>query len=303
MKGGKVLWLLDEVSVNADSLMVNRETIGLYRPLNIEDMLFRYGARVNPEIIQDIECAQLRLVVMTGAEQKQIVPFSWFYYPLLTPNQTHPVTRNLNKVKGEFSNTIDTVGLNPAIRKSVLLSTSGYSRTLSPPIVIRLKEVEQTPVKSDFNRSALPAAILLEGTFPSAFKNRVIPGSTGDNFKLITSSPPTKMIVVGDRDIIRNEISRAGGKVSHLPLGQDKYTGELFGNRDFLVNCMNYLVDDNGLMGLRSREMKLRLLDKQRIKEEKAVWQLINIAGPVLLVILAGLIYGFFRKRKYTKIL
>lgn len=303
MNGGKVLWLLDEVAVDADSLLVNRETVGLYKPLNIEDQLFRYGARVNPEIIQDIECAQIRLVVLTGPEQKQIVPFSWFYYPLLTPNQAHPVTRNLNKVKGEFSNTIDTVGLDPAIRKTILLSTSAYSRTLSPPLVIRLKEVEQAPVKKDFNKSGLSAAVLLEGIFPSAFKNRVTTGMLGDNFKLKTSSRETKMIVIADRDIIRNEISRSGASVTHLPLGQDKYTGEMFGNRDFLVNCMNYLVDDNGLMDLRSREMKLRLLDKPRIKEERAIWQLINIAGPVFIVILAGFIYGFFRKKKYTKIL
>ncbi len=302
MNGGKVLWLFDEVAVDADSLFVNRETVGLYKPLNIEDQLFRYGARVNPQIIQDIECAQIRLVVLTGSEQKQIVPFSWFYYPLLKPNQKHVITRNLNKVKGEFSNTIDTIGLDPAIKKTVLLSTSAYSRTLSPPLVIRLKEVEQAPAKSDFNKSGLIAAVLLEGIFPSAFKNRVTPGMPGDNFKLKTSSSNTKMIVVADKDIIRNEISRSGASVTHLPLGQDKYTGEMFGNRDFLVNCLNYLVDNNGLMELRSREMKLRLLDKPRIKEERAIWQLINIAGPVLIVILAGIIYGFFRKKKYTKI-
>lgn len=300
MNGGKVLWLFEEVAVNTDSLF-NGETVGLYRPLNIEDQLFRYGARVNPEILQDMECAMLPLSVLTGAEQKQIVPFPWLYNPLLIPDNTHNITRNLNRVKGEFVNSIDTVGLDPSIKKSILLSSSAVSRTLSPPIVIRLKEVEQDPDIKLFNRSSIPVAVLLEGIFTSAFRNRSTAGLVPDaDFKVKDTSIETKMIVVADRDIIRNEVSRSGNNVTHLPLGQDKYSGEMFGNRDFLVNCMNYLVDDNGLMELRSREIRLRLLDKQRIREEKVMWQLINIFGPVILVILAGIFYTFYRKRIYT---
>ncbi len=301
MNGGKVLWLFDEVAVSSDSL-VNGETTGLYRPLNIEDQLFKYGARVNPEIIQDIECARIRISVMTGPDQKQIVPAPWLYYPLLTPDQNHPITRNINRVRGEFVNTIDTVGLDTAIKKTILLKTSPYSRTLSPPMVISLKEVEQVPDKSKFNKSSLPAAVLLAGVFPSAFKNRLTGNLTGDqNFKLKTSSIKTKMIVIGDGNIIKNDISRSGLNETNYPLGQDRYTGEMFGNRDFLINCINYLVDDNGLMELRSREMKLRLLDKPRVKANKAVIQIVNTAGPVLIVLLAGIIYSFFRRRVYAK--
>jgi ABC-2 type transport system permease protein len=301
MNGGKVLWLFDEVEVNSDSL-INGETVGLYHPLNIEDLLFRYGARVNPEVVQDIECAQIRISVMTGAGQKQIVPAPWLYYPLLTPNQKHPVTRNINKVRGEFVNTVDTVGLNTAIKKTILLSTSSYSRTISPPMAISLKEVEQMPERSKFTRSALPVSVLLEGIFPSAFRNRMISDLTGDqNFNLKTSSLSTKMIVVADGNMIRNEVSRSGMNESPYRLGQDKFTGEMFGNRDFLINCINYLVDDNGLMELRSREMKLRLLDKAKVKEHRLTLQMINIICPVLTVILAGIIYGFFRRKVYTK--
>jgi len=301
MNGGKVLWLIEEVQVNTDSLVYG-ETVGLYNPLNIEDQLFRYGARINPVIVQDLDCIVIRVSVTTGAEHNQIVPAPWVYYPKLSPDPDHPITRNLNRIRGEFVNTIDTVGLDPAIRKTILLSTSEYARTLSPPLLIRLKEADELPDENDFNKSNLPVAVLLEGVFPSAFRNRMTSNMMEDkNFKIRNESVETKMIVVADGDVIRNEVSRTGNSASPYPLGQDRYTGEMYGNRDFIINCMNYLVDDNGLMELRSREMKLRLLDKQRIRDEKILWQLINIAGPVLIVILAGLIYGAIRKHVYTK--
>jgi gliding-associated putative ABC transporter substrate-binding component GldG len=300
MNGGKVLWLFEEVKVNSDSL-VNGETVGIYRSLNIEDQLFRYGARVNPEIVQDIECMRIRLKVMSGGTRQQIIPAPWVYYPLLIPAPGHPITRNLNRVKGEFTNYIDTVGLDGAIRKTVLLSTSYFSRTLSPPVVISLKEAESAPDEKKFNKPGLPVAVLLEGTFPSVFINRMVSNLTNDkNLKIRTESRKTKMIVVADGDIIRNEVSREGNREAPYPLGIDKYTGEMYGNRDFLINCLNYLVDDNGLMELRSRELKLRLLDTGKVKAEKFKWQLINIAGPILIVILLGLLYNFLRRKKYT---
>jgi ABC-2 type transport system permease protein len=230
------------------------------------------------------------------------VPAPWVYYPRLNPNPDHPITRNLNKVKGEFVNTIDTVGLDPSIRKTVLLSTSGSARTLSPPLFITLKEADILPGEQEFNRSNIPVALLLEGVFPSAFRNRMTGSIIPDtNFRPKTESTKTRMIVVADGDVIRNDVIRAGTTVTPLPLGQDRYTGGMFGNRDFLINCVNYLVDDNGLMELRSRELKMRLLDRSRIRNEKVLWQMLNIAGPVLIVILAGILYAFLRKRIYTK--
>ena len=301
MKGGKVLWLFDEVAVNSDSLVFG-ETVGVYRPLNIEDQIFRYGVRVNPAIVQDLECMIIRLKVGTGSTNQQIVPAPWVYYPLLIPSANHPVTRNLNRIKGEFTNYIDTVGLDPAIRKTVLLATSKFSRTLSPPLLISLKEAELTPVEKDYNKSNLPVAVLLEGVFPSAFKNRSISNLTDDkNFKVRTESRETKLIVIADADVIRNEVRRVGLEETPLPLGQDKYTGQMFGNRDFLINCLNWLVNDHGIMELRSRELKLRLLNNMKVKSEKIRWQLINILGPILIVIIAGFLYSYFRRRHYTR--
>ncbi|MDO9340440.1 MAG: gliding motility-associated ABC transporter substrate-binding protein GldG [Bacteroidales bacterium] len=301
MNGGRVMWLFDEVAVNSDSLVYG-ETVGLYRPLNIEDQLFRYGARVNPAIVQDLECMKIRLTVMSGGTRQQVVPAPWVYYPLLNPAANHSITRNLNRVKGKFTNYIDTVGLDPTIRKTILLATSNFSRTLSPPLMISLKEAELTPDEKDFNKSNLPVAVLLEGVFPSAFKNRMVSNLTDDkNLKVKTESSKTKMIVIADADIIRNEVRRVGLEETPYPLGLDKYTGEVFGNRDFLINCLNYLVDDNGIMELRSRELKLRLLNSAKIKAEKFKWQLINIAGPIIIVIIAGLLYSYFRRRYYTR--
>jgi len=301
MNGGKVMWLIDEVDVNSDSLVYG-ETVALYRPLNIEDQLFRYGARVNPAIIQDIECGDIMLSIRSGSSQQQYLPAPWLYYPLLIPATNHPITRNLNRVKGVFSNYIDTVGLDPAIRKKVLLATSNFSRILSPPLLISLKEAEIVPDEKEFNKPNLPVAVLLEGTFPSAFINRTTSNLTDDkNFRIRTESRQTKMIVIADADIIRNDVRRVGLEETPLNLGQDKYTGQIFGNRDFLINCLNYLVDDNGIMELRSRELKLRLLNNTKIKTEKFKWQLINIAGPVLIVLLAGSIYSYFRRRRFSR--
>jgi gliding-associated putative ABC transporter substrate-binding component GldG len=301
MNGGKVLWLIDEVAVNSDSLAYG-ETVGLYRPLNIEDQLFRYGARINPLIVQDLECAAIRLMVMGGGNRQQVVPAPWVYYPLLKPSADHPITRNLNRVEGKFVNYIDTVGLDRAIRKKLLLSSSALSRTISPPLIISLKEAELTPAEKDFNKPHLPVAVLLEGIFPSAFKNRTVNNLIDDkNFKIRTESKETRMIIVADADIVRNEIKRSGVNETPLPLGQDKFTGQVYGNKDFLINCLNWLVDKNGIMELRSRELKLRLLNTQMIKSEKLRWQLINIIGPVLVVVLSGLLYSYFRRKKYTR--
>jgi ABC-2 type transport system permease protein len=300
MNGGRVMWLFDEVSVNADSLLFG-ETVGLYRPLNIEDQIFMYGARVNPAIVQDLECMIIRMKVGTGSSNQQIVPAPWVYYPLLTPSANHPVTRNLNRVMGEFANYIDTVGLDPGIKKNILLSTSRYTKTISPPVMISLKEAELTPDEKDYTKSYLPVAVLLEGTFPSVFRNRVVSDLTPDKaLKIRTESRRTKLIVIADADIIRNEVRRSGREETPLPLGQDKYTGQMFGNRDFLINCLNYLVDDKGIMELRSRELKMRLLNRTMIKNDKLKWQLLNVLGPLLLVITAGLSYNFFRRRKYA---
>lgn len=301
MNGGKVLWLVEEVSVNADSLAAGSAP-AIYRPLNLDDMLFTYGARINPLIVQDIECQAIRLMVMSGGSRQQVVPVPWVYYPLLSAAGNHPVTRNLNRVKGEFVNYIDTVGLDGAIRKHVLLHTSPFTRTVSPPVVINLREAENPPAEREFNKASLPVAVLLEGTFASAFSNRPVAAIAGNsNFRFVNKSAATKMIVVADADIIRNEVSRAGGQETPLRLGVDKYTGQVFGNKDFIVNCVNWLVDDSGIMELRSRELKMRLLNQSKVRNEKTAWQVINTVCPLVLLLIAGIAFGYIRKLKYTK--
>ncbi len=301
MNGGKVLWLLEEVYVDDDSLALGRST-SIYRPLNLDDQLFRYGARLNPVMVQDLDCSLIPLTILTGESNRQVVPAPWPWYPLLNPSSAHPVTRNLNKVRARFANYLDTVGLDPRIKKTVLLSTSPLTRVLSPPVEISLEEAAVAPDERTFTRGRLPVAVLLEGVFPSAFRNRLTGRLTGEsNIEVSTESVPTRMIVVADGDVIRNDIMRSGTSEAPYPLGQDRYTGEMLGNRDFLINCLNYLADDRGLLGLRSRELKMRLLDRARIRQEKTMWQVINVAGPVLLVVLYGFAYSFFRKRRYAK--
>jgi len=301
MNGGKVLWLAEEVYVNEDSLVYG-ETAALYRPLNIADQLFRYGARINPSVVQDLECAFVRLIVSTGGTRQQPVSLPWVYHPVMMPDPEHPVTRNINRVRGQFVNYIDTVGLDGNIKKRILLATSPYSRILNPPFMLSLSEAEMTPDDRLFNKAGLPVAVLLEGVFPSAFRNRLTGNLLKDgNMKVMTESVETKMIVIADGDIIRNEVRKSGTSETPLTLGQDRYTGEMYGNRDFLINCLNYLVDDNGLMELRSRELKMRILNRQSIRQQRTMWQIINIAGPLILVVAAGLFYNWLRKRKYGK--
>jgi gliding-associated putative ABC transporter substrate-binding component GldG len=300
MQGGKVLWLCETVAVSADSLIVNGSTVGLYRPVNLEDMLFRYGVRINSLIVQDIECQLIRLMVMSGGTRQQVVPVPWVYYPLLIPSNDHPITRNLNRIKGEFVNYIDTVGLDGAIHKKTLLHTSQFAKTVSPPVVIRLSEAETIPDEREFNKSNLPVAVLLEGRFQSAFSNRPAAMISGNNdFNFLQKSADTRMIVVADADIIKNKARRSGYQEMPLPLGVDEYTGEVFGNKDFILNCINWMVDDKGIMELRSRELKLRLLNSAKVRNEKVKWQVINTVCPLILLLLSGLLYGYLRKRKY----
>jgi ABC-2 type transport system permease protein len=204
-------------------------------------------------------------------------------------------------VKGEFVNTIDTVGLDPSVKKTILLTSSGYARTLSPPLLILVVMQKRFMMRANSISQIFLLLFLLEGIFSSAYKNRM-PGALFGNtsVEIRNESMPTKMIVIADANIIRNEVQRSGYSEIPLPLGQDKYTGQIYGNRDFMLNCLNYLVDDNDLMNLRSREMKLRLLDRSKIREKKIQIQVFNIITPVLLVILAGIAGAYIRRRLYT---
>jgi ABC-2 type transport system permease protein len=301
MNGGKVLWLIDPVQVSMDSLFMGR-TIALYRQLNLEDQLFRYGVRLNPVLVKDIQCHVIPVNrgIAGGQADWQLSP--WYYYPVISPGNDHLVTRALNMILIEFGSVIDTVGEDPGIRKTVLLQTSPYSRQVAVPAQISLSETEENPGESEYRLSNLPIGILLEGEFESVFMNRSVPELHSGGAKSIREkSLPTRMIIIADGDIIRNDVTESPDGPMIAPLGFDRYTSQTFGNREFILNAVNYLTDQTGLMNLRGREIRLRLLDRQKIAQEALKWKLINTLLPVLLVALGGITLHINRRKKYAK--
>lgn len=301
MRGGRALWLIDNVSVNMDSLAYTRSTLALINDLNLDDMLFRYGVRINPKLIQDMQCAVIPVNTALMGQPAKFAPAPWLYFPLMIPSDSHPITRNLDMIKAQFASSLDFVGENKQIKKNFILASSKYSRTVNAPVLIDLGMINEKMAPSRFNQSFIPVAGLLQGKFESVFKNRIPPRmANSDEFEIKEMSQPTKMIVVADGDIIRNQVSGVGENKKSLPLGYDRYTKQTFGNKEFIMNCINYLCNNEGLMEARSKEYKLRMLDQPKIMENKITWQLINVLVPILLVILFGLTYNYIRKRKFT---
>ncbi len=301
MQGGKVLWLIDPVAIDLDSLANASSAVGLIKNLNIEDQLFRYGVRVNPNLILDLQCVFIPINTAFAGQPASFTPAPWYYSPLLLPPAGHPITRNLIMVKSEFASVVDTVGDNPYVHKEILLSSSRNSRAVNAPLFVTLEAARKPINPSYFSMSYLPVAILLEGQFPSVFKNRPFPIKTGDNFKFRENSIPTKMIVIGDGDIIRNDVSISRGVPEPLPLGYDRFSRQTFGNKEFILNAINYLLDEKGLMELRNRQFSLRLIDREKLREEKIKWQLVNIILPVLLVAIFGFAFTWYRKYRYSQ--
>ena len=302
MNGGKILWLLDMVEVYHDSLSAGETTLALLRDLNIDDQLFRYGVRIQPALARDIQCALIPVNTALAGEQPRFTPAPWYYFPLLAPRSDHPVTRNLNMVKAQYAGVIDTLA-SPMVKKTTLLGTSQYTKVVNAPVVISVRQVDEAPVQAEYNRSFLPVAVLLEGTFTSVFRNRMTGNYALPEGKVFREqSVPTAMIVVSDADIIRNDLRWKATVPEPLPLGYDRYMQQTFGNKDFIMNAVNYLTDDTGLMQLRTREFKLRLLNKAQVTRQHTLWQVINTLLPILIIGLAGIITMVVKKMKYTKV-
>ncbi len=298
MKGGKVLWLIDPVYASIDSLQYNNETISYSKNLNIEDMLFKYGVRVNHNLIMDLNALPIPIKTGQVGNQPQFEFMPWFYFPILVPKSSHPIVHNLNAIKTEFASSIDTLGFSPNIKKTVLLSSSGFSRIITTPARVSLDIISEEPDERLYNQSNLPVAVLLEGNFSSVFTNRIPPEIAEDpEIDFQTESKMNKMIVISDGDIIKNQVQFKEGNYYPLPLGYDRYTGETFGNKDFILNAVNYLTDDSGLLSVRSREIKIRPLDKNKIKKEKSYWQLLNTVLPVLIILVFASIMIIIRKK------
>lgn len=301
MKGGKVLWLMDMVKAEMDSLRTRDETIAIPLNLNIDDMLFKYGVRINTNMVMDLNALPIPVVTGMIGNQPQQSLISWFYFPLIMPLEKHPIVKNLNAIKTEFVSTIDTVSAK-MVNKTFLLRTSRYTRLINAPAIVKLDVLRKKPEEIEYNKPFQPIAVLLEGKFESIFKNR-IPIEIAENKEIgfKDTSVNTKMIVISDGDIIRNQVDGRGGKSFPLPLGYDKYTRQTFGNKEFILNCMNYLCDDSELISVRARELTLRLLDRAKLSKAKNTIILINLVIPVLLVLGFGILQFILRKRKYSK--
>ena len=302
MHGGRVLWLVDAVNMTLDTLRNAPHTIGLYADFNIEDMLFVYGFRVNPEVVEDINCGMVPISVQQQGEGSKLVPMPWHFSPLLSTNLAHPLTRNVSLVKGDFTSYIDTVGEDLNVVRTPLLRTSSYTKVDRTPVFASLANIHEKPVQSEYNRSHLNVAMLEEGIFKSVFAHRKVPATLRNTTATRTESIPTKMIVVADGDIIRNDVRfRESENPTIVPLGYDELSRQTFGNKDFIVNALLYLADDEGLMTLRNRTFAIRLLNKQMIGEGTTLWKCLAVALPlVAMAMLFGAVF-MWRRNRYSK--
>jgi gliding-associated putative ABC transporter substrate-binding component GldG len=302
MRGGKLLFFVDRLNAEVDSLQLKNEVIAYDRNLNLQDLLFKYGTRVNPDLLMDLQCDFLPFSV-NGKDQFEFL--HWNYFPLFESPQNSVINKNLGLVEGKFVNTIDTVSA-PGITKTILLKSSSNSRTIETPALISGAENRNAPEDAAFNKSGLIAGVLLEGKFSSLYKNR-ISRQQMDSLNLYgvpfrsENIENNKMIIVADGDIVLN----GSYKNQLLPMGVNPYTVGTqyeyqFANRQFVINCMEYLVNDAGLAEAKSKDYKLRLLDPKKTTEQRGLWELLNIVLPVLLIIIFGLVYQAIRKRKYT---
>ena len=299
MRGGSVLWLVDPVFASMDSLQYSGTTMGIAGDLNLEDMLFEYGVRLNTDLLMDLNALPIPLRTGQIGNQPQIDFFPWYYFPVLTPLAGHPVVRNLNAIKTEFISSLDTIRVG-RVKKTILLKTSNYSRRVATPALISLSILQNEPDQGLYQGPPAPVAVLLEGEFRSVYQNRIPPEiSTNPEIGFLEHSRFTRQIIVADGDIIKNQLHYSQGYP--LPLGYDQYTGESFGNKDFILNAVDYLTDDSGLITIRSREISLRLLDTTKIGNQRLFWQLFNTLLPIVLVLAFGIGYHLQRKRKYAR--
>jgi len=301
MKGGKIVWLIDPVQVSLDSLSKGFQTYSFPNDLNLGDQLFRYGVRMNYELLQDVNCIQIRVNTAAPGNTARYTLHPWYYSPLLTPNDNHPLSRNLNWVKSEFVSSLDTVSGGAGLRKEVILSTSPYARRIKVPSSVSLGNINNPPARELFTQANIPVGILVEGVFTSNYKNRMVENYAYSSADIITESQPTQMIVIADGGIMSNKVNYSANPPKIQELGFDEVSGQVFGNKEFLINAISYLDDKQGIMQLRGQSLKLRLLDKVKLREEATFWKVLNVLIPLLLVILFALVYNLVRKYKYNR--
>ena len=297
MHGGKVLWLIDRMQINMDSLTASSSNVAVPIDLNIDDMLFKYGVRINTDLLLDLQAAPIPIVTGYVGNQPKQKLFPWYYFPLLQTEGMHPIIYNLNAIKTEFVSSIDTIE-SENVNKTILLTTSKFSRLQMAPARVSLNMLREEPDPKMFNKQNIPVAVLLEGNFTSNYVNRIpdqIASSSEIDFK--KTSELTSMIVISDGDVISNYVNKKG---NIYPLGYDRFTGQNYGNKNFILNCIDYLCGNKAILGLRGKEFKLRLLDAAKT-ENRALIQWINLLLPAFIVLIFGFIFNFIRKKKFAR--
>lgn len=297
MHGGKILWLLESQIADMDSMGRNAMFMTGSYDLNLDDMLFKWGVRVNPNMVQDLQCNAIPILstLRNGTPQQKLLP--WMFFPVTAPPQQNPhiIVKGIDPVFFQFASGIDTTS-NKEVKKTILLTSSPYSRSVGAPVKVDLNMARSQPDPSLFTAGNIPMAVLLEGKFNSLFQFR--PGAKTDALPYKPSIDHGKMIVVSDGDVIRNQRKQSTGEI--FPLGYDRYTNQQFGNKRFVLNCIDYLCDDSGIIEVRAKEIKLRLLDKGKLKTERLKWQMVNMIIPIAIMMIFGLVNKMIRKRKYT---
>jgi ABC-2 type transport system permease protein len=297
MRGGRVLWAIDQVSAELDSLKgKGNQALAFNKELNLDDQLFRYGIRINYNLIADINSSQIPVTTGDVGGTPQIQLLNWLFYPVYIPQSTHPIVKNLDGITSQFASTIDVLDIKN-VEKTVLLNTSPYNKEIKTPHLLSLMALRDEPNPKDFQSPQKITGVLLEGKFISDFRNRPVPDSLGEKIEVLGESKPTKMIVLSDGDILRNQVGADG---SPYPLGYDRYTKQSYGNLTLLMNIADYMADDSGLISLRNKEIQIRLLDRARIRSEKLQWQLINNIVPIAIVLIFAIFQHYIRKRKYA---
>lgn len=307
MKGGKLLWLIEWLEISIDSLSYKSSEITTVKSVNIEDQLFNYGVRINPDLIQDLCCLSIPVYVNTIEGKPQFEPKRWYYFPMILPDtiSKNSLVKNLEPMRTHFVSSIDTVGENYNVRKTILLTTSQYSKSIMHPVEVTLNILREVPDEKTFSKPNIPIAVLLEGKFISNYRNRLPPELTANkDFKFIEESDSTaKMIVVSDGDFIRNEYKGVGKNLQHYPLGFDKYYDQQYtpGNTQFIINSINYLCADERFISLRMRDIKIRLLNQKEVTKNRLFWTVTNTVVPIVIICLFGITVILVRKIKYKK--
>ena len=293
MRGGAVLWALNGVRFSEQVLQSEGFTPIVPLDLGLTDMLFRYGVRVNPALVQDVQCLPIPVNVSSDPSQPNLQPMPWTYAPLLLTSQGSPITKNMGQVMSTFVSPIDAVGGEDGIEKRILLATSTASRVTATPGEVNLNDMN--PDLNAFQYQYVPIAVSMEGSFSSAFAHRMVPEGVDTDEPIRKSSPRTRQVVIGSGSILLNEMQ----KNQALPMGYDRYSGMQFSNRDFAANAVLWLTDGEGLISLREKSVVLRLLNDKRAHDERAKVQAISVILPIAILALIGGTVFVVRKRKY----